>query len=172
MNATTVRNGVIAVLLIDAVMVACVVGVSVSWRAGLFAGAAAIALPLILVPAAMMGIGSMSRWWELARLYPRVEASERAGRGRIASIAVRYRWLGINNCVKLVVDEDYLHVSVVLPGLKPLSVPWAAVEELVEHRLSTQLRLVEGPSIWVPKWAGEREVEVRGVEVVEDGGVA
>ncbi len=165
MNATTIRNGVIAILLVDAIMIGTIVGATVSWRAGLLAGAGAIVVPAVLVPFCVWGFARMTRWRELARLYPSVEPGPNAPRARIASISVRRWWIGLNNCVTLCPDDDHLHVRVMLPLVPGLSVPWAAVSELTERRMSTELTLIEGPSIWVPKWAAKQELEVRGVEV-------
>ncbi len=131
---------------------------------GVAVGAGIIVMPFILIPATLKAISSVARWPVLASLYPEVESAPEPKSRRLCSIAIRSAFIGINNCVLADTDEDHLHLR--MPaifdwGMRPLSIPWAAVTEIDSSMLGrVKLTILDGPSLWVPRerlsWRGER----------------
>lgn len=165
------RAGLKAFLIIMFVMdaiIAVTLGCALSSPiAGISLGAAMLAAPIALFGAISAVIGSLARWSAMAERYPAVTP---AGRMEpiLASIAVRWRWFGINNAIEWGADEEHLHLALVIPfarGTPPISIPWGETE-ITRVRKNCYRLDVGGAGdggfrLWVPEAMVKKELALR-----------
>lgn len=140
--------------------------------------AAFLLVPLV-VPAMLLiplGWNANARTFPLPKPEPRspVSLDQPAGpkwRDEVTSVALRYKWLSLNNCVAWASDHHAITLAMAFPfnlGTRAIQVPWSAVQSLrpVEGLLGDLCEIQTTPPlpapIYVPSELVAEEIKRRG----------
>lgn len=72
-------------------------------------------------------------WFALARQFPPAPGAALPWQASLTSIALRRRYLGMNNCIAWASDDDALHLMLDAPfgwGMPKIMIPWSAVASI------------------------------------------
>ncbi len=159
---------------IDAVIIGGLVGATAGPAIGIPVGLAVGFAPLVALPLFAGSGVRMSGLAALAQRFPMTDAANaepRAPTRGLCTVSFRTRATRLNNCVQAWADDDHLHLRLVFPMVKPqpgISIPWSAVESITMHKRDAELRLFDGPPMWVPPSVAAVELRVR--EAIESEG--
>ncbi|HVZ94464.1 MAG TPA: hypothetical protein VG797_08135 [Phycisphaerales bacterium] len=133
--------------------------------AGLTLGGAMLILPVALLGLVSWFLSAVARWGDMAAHYPSTVPPPPDNRMEplLTSIALRWRWFGINNCVEWRADDDYLHLVFALPFARatpPVSIPWGETEITLVNKKTFRLD-AGGFSLWVPEALVKKELALR-----------
>lgn len=114
-------------------------------------------------------LSRVSGWPKLAQRFPAAPPMQGAS-WALGSIAMGARWMRYNNCVRIGVDDEHLHIRLLrICSLfhPPMSIPWALVrfpEKLPRGKWSIgllRLGVEGGGTVWLPVRSVRRELAVR-----------
>jgi hypothetical protein len=148
---------VLVLFLADAAIIGFIVGATVSPWAGLLAAAAGLALPVLTIPPAVFLLTLITGWSRLARTYPACEPGDEALRGLAPALAVRWRWVSFNMCVRWAADEAFLHLRIVPPFgtmTSPMSIPWKEIDFNEDEVMRASRGFVSGGTVRLDTAAG------------------
>jgi len=133
---------------------------------GALLGLSIVVIPFVIIPPTLKLLSNITKWTTLVDLYPEVVNAPEPKTRKVCSLAVRWPAMGFNNCILAASDESHLHLRVPeilqFGGMKPVSIPWAAVVDLTPSLLGrVKLNIMDAPSLWVPKELVSDEVALR-----------
>ena len=125
-------------------------------------------LVLAFFAAMFFVLSQISGWSGMARRFPAAPAHDASW--KFGSMAMGMRGMRYNNCVRIGVDDEHLHIrmlKIFSAYHRPISIPWALIEfpgSLPTGRWTLgfiELRVSGGQRVWLSPQAVRREIEVR-----------
>lgn len=162
-------------ILIISVVDGLIIGAAISAMGhparGVPIGITVMVLPWVVLAAAGPAIWSMMGLNRVQSRFPLRDPTVFTPNTKVISMAARQRWLGINNCIEAVADDDHLHIRLALPGPAKrcgVSVPWEAVTSINAETRIARIDILDVPPLWVPAQLVQRELEVRATPLPEE----
>ena len=159
------RGFLFVMLTMDALLIGALLWFAASPTVGMIGFACGLLLPFLIFRGLVPVLAGMMGWWTLQRLYPPHGFPPIDPKAPLATIALRKRFLGINNCIEAAADDDHLHLRIfglIGPPMMPISIPWVAMTSItVPHRTVAAIVLDQGPRMWVPEKLVAREIALR-----------
>lgn len=162
---------ILVISVLDGFLIGAIVSTTASPAVGIPLGAAAMALPWIILCIAGPLVWQMLGLHQVERQFPLRDPAVFGKDARIVSMCSRSSWLAANNCIEVATDDDALHIRMAIPGISPkrgVSIPWETITTVEPGRMMTRFQIPGHPPMWLPKGILAREYDLRQISLTSE----